>query len=189
MISLVKFNKEAKKISYNQPNGLITIDCVDGSSFSADHVICTVSLGVLKERHMQLFDPLLPLWKCNSINGMMIGTVDKIYLEFEQPFWSADWEGFNALWRLPELKEIREDPTNGDWLEGVSGFYSFSNLQPNMLCGWICGPKARIMEQKTDEQVKAGAEKLLRLFLKQKTIPDAKAMIRYVIHSIYLLID
>lgn len=178
VIPLIKFNKEVLKIAYNQRDGLIKIKCKDSSSYSADHIICTVSLGVLKERHLNMFEPLLPRWKCNSIDGMMIGTVDKIYLEFEKPFWNEDWEGFSMLWKLEQLKEVREDPVNGDWLEGISGFYTFNILQPNMICGWITGEMARKMEQKGDADVKAGVEKVLRMFLKQISIPDAKAMIR-----------
>lgn len=178
VIPLINFNKEVHKISYNQPDGLININCKDGSSYSVDHVICTVSLGVLKDRQLSLFDPLLPRWKFNSIDGMMIGTVDKIYLEFDKPFWNEDWDGFSILWKLQQLKEVQDDPINGDWLEGVFGFYRFNPLQPNMICGWIIGEKAQNMEKKSDADVKAGAEKILRMFLKQWNIPDAKTMIR-----------
>lgn len=175
---LIQFNKSVCKITYNQPDGSITVRCEDDSTYSADHLICTISLGVLKERHLSLFEPLLPREKFDSIDGMMIGTVDKIFLEFEKPFWDEDWHGFSALWRLDELKELRDDPVNGDWLEGLMGFYPFNPLQPNILIGWLVGDLARKMEEKSDECVKAGAEKFLRLFLKQWIIPDAKSMVR-----------
>lgn len=154
------------------------MDCDDGSTYTADHLICTVSLGVLKECHMRLFEPLLPQDKFDAIDGMMIGTVDKIFLEFEKPFWDEDWAGFSCLWKLEQIKEVREDAVNGDWLEGLMGFYPFNSHQPNMIIGWIVGESARKMEQKTDDEVKKGAEKLLRIFLKGWDIPDAKAMIR-----------
>lgn len=178
ILPFVQFNKEVSNIEYNQPDGLIKVECSDGSSLTADHLICTVSLGVLKERHLKLFEPMLPPWKYEAIDGMMIGTVDKIYLEFEQPFWNADWEGFSTLWKLEQLKEVRDDPINGDWLEGLHGFYPFNALQPNVICGWIVGPGplARKMEQKSDADAKA--EKVLRMFLKGTNIPDAKAMVR-----------
>lgn len=178
VIPLINFNKEVLKIVHNQPDGLINIECKDGSSYSADHVICTVSLGVLKERHLNMFEPLLPLWKFNAIDGMMIGTVDKIYLEFDKPFWNDDWDGFSILWKLEHLKEVRADPINGDWLEGLYGFYQANPHQPNVICGWIIGETARHMELKSDDDVKAGAEKILRMFLKHWNIPDAKTMVR-----------
>lgn len=188
IIPLVQLNKEVQKITYNQPDGNIKIDCKDGSTYSADHLICTVSLGVLKDRHLDLFEPMLSLTKFDAIDGMMIGTVDKIYLEFDKPFWSSDWPGFSALWNRKEIKEVREDAVNGDWLEGLMGFYPFNELQPNMLCGWVVGPLARIMEQKSDADVKAGVEKVLRLFLKDQNVPDAKAMIRYGF-DFFMLVD
>ncbi|XP_031616985.1 spermine oxidase-like [Contarinia nasturtii] len=183
VIPLIQFNKEVMKIAYNQPDGLAKITCKDGSSYSADHVICTVSLGVLKERCLSMFEPLLPRWKYNSIDGMMIGTVDKIYLEFDKPFWSENWEGFSCLWNLEQLKEVREDPVNGDWLEGINGFYPVNPLQPNLICGWVTGDFARKMEEKSDEDVKTGAEKILRQFLKHLNIPDATKMIRSTWYS------
>lgn len=175
---MIKFNKEVLKITYNQSDGLIHIKCKDDTFYSADHVICTLSLGVLKERCLSLFEPLLPLWKFDSIDGMMIGTVDKIYLEFDTPFWNENWNGFSILWKLKQLKEVREDPINGDWLEGLLGFYRFNPLQPNVVCCWIIGEKAQKMEQKDDADVKAGVEKVLRMVLNKWNIPDAKTMVR-----------
>lgn len=177
IIPLIKFNQTVRKIKYNQPDGVIKVECENGDTYAADHVICTVSLGVLKEKHWNLFEPLLSQEKINSINGMMIGTVDKIYLEFDKPFWNEDSNGWVFMWRRDEIKTMLDDPVNGDWLSGMHAFTPV-NKQPNIMCGWIIGPKARIMEQKNDADVKAGAEKCLRLFLKQYDIPDAKAMIR-----------
>lgn len=177
IIPFIQFNKEVRKIAYNDPT--IKVECIDGTLYHADHLICTVSLGVLKERHLSMFEPLLPLWKIHTINGMEIGTIDKIYLEFEKPFWTANWEGFSILWKLDQLKEIREDPVNGDWLEGLMGFYPFNPLQPNVICGWINGYFAQKMEQKSDQDVKIAAETVLRMFVTQWKVPDSKAMVRY----------
>lgn len=97
IISLIKFNKTVNKIKYNQSNGEIKVECEDDSKFSADHVICTVLLGVLEERHLSMFEPQLPLSKFIAIDALDYGTVDKIYLEFEKPFWDANWGGFSIL--------------------------------------------------------------------------------------------
>lgn len=168
-----------KKIIYNQIDDAdVRVECEDGTSYSGDHVICTIPLGVLKERHLQMFVPILSLSKHVNIDGLLFGTVDKIYLEFENPFWGADWAGFSILWKLQQLKEVRADPVNGDWLDGLLGCYAFNSQQPNVLCFWITGPKARKMEQKSDADVKTGVEKILRMFIKQWDIPNAKAMIR-----------
>lgn len=127
---------------------------------------------------MEMFEPLLPLWKHNSIDGMMIGTVDKIYLEFDEPFWPLEWKGCSILWRLEDLKEVRADP-NGDWLEGSITLLPFHPLQPNVICGWIIGEEAQKMELKSDAELKAGIEKILQMFLKKWNIPAIKSMARW----------
>lgn len=52
----------------------------------ADHVIVTVSLGVLKRQYTSFFRPCLPTEKVAAIHRLGIGTTDKIFLEFEEPF-------------------------------------------------------------------------------------------------------
>lgn len=179
VIPLIEFNKTVSKIDYKNPNGNIKIECKDGSIFSGDHVICTVSLGVLKTCQFSMFEPQLPLSKFNAINGLDYGTLDKIYLLYEKSFWGANWGGFSILWKLKQLKELRMDPVNGEWLEGLLGFYTFNKYQPNMLCGWISGSMAKKMERIDDANVKIGAEKVLRMCLTGWSIPDATSMIRY----------
>lgn len=175
---MIKFNKTVRKINYGESNGGIKVECIDGSIFFADNVICTVSLGVLKACQFSMFEPQLPLSKFNAIDGLAYGTLDKIYLLYEKPFWDANWGGFSILWKLEHRKELREDSINGEWLEGLLGFFTFNNHQPNMLCGWISGAMAIKMEQIDDANVKIGAEKVLRMCLNRSNIPDATSMIR-----------
>lgn len=184
IIPLIKFNKTVNRIDYQNANDEINVECDDGSKFPVDHVICTVSLGVLKKHHLSMFEPLLPLPKCIAIDGVNYGTLDKIYLLYEKPFWdNNNWGGFTILWKLEQLKELRADPINGEWLEGLVGFYTFNKHQSNMLEAWISGPMARKMEQIDDANVKIGAEKVLRMCMKQTNIPDAMSMIRSKWHS------
>lgn len=64
--SHVLANKEVRKIRVNEND--VTVECQDGSSFSADHVILTVSLGVLKEQYKHLFENIhLPASKVEAI--------------------------------------------------------------------------------------------------------------------------
>lgn len=123
----------------------------------------SVSLGVLKENYKTLFKPQLPPLKVNAIEGLSIGTVDKIFLEFEKPFWSGDWAGFSLLWTEHDSKKIRG--TANAWLEDVFGFYKV-DYQPNVLCGWIGGPSARAMEKLDDKSVYDGCMFLFEKFLR-----------------------
>lgn len=91
----------------------VLVQCRDGRRFGADHVIVTVSLGVLKERAAgggggggaaappaeALFAPPLPEWKVAAIRRMGFGTVDKIFLEFPEPgVWGEECLGLEMVW-------------------------------------------------------------------------------------------
>lgn len=139
-----------------------TVECSDGTRWTADHVICTVSLGVLKERTpLGLFVPPLPASKLAAIDALTLGTVDKIYLHFAEPFWPADWKGFSLLWTKADRELLRPEDA---WMESVFGMYRV-DFQPNILCGWISGPNARHMETLSEEQVYVGVVRLLHQFL------------------------
>lgn len=169
------FNKEVRTIYWNNQQ-LVNVECDDGICYEADHIICTVSLGVLKDRYLSMFHPGLPRSKCNAIEALTLGTVDKIYLEFDSPFWPEDWPGFSLLWTHADRKAIRERDEDR-WLEDVFGFYRV-DYQPNILCGWISGESARQMEMLTEEEVYIGVVKLLRMFLKAMSVKDPLRMKR-----------
>ncbi|CAO1424857.1 unnamed protein product [Diamesa serratosioi] len=162
----ILYNKEVVNIEWSSPKGdFVKVKCADGSLYEGDHVIVTASLGVLKESYEYLFNPNLPAVKINAIEGLSFGTVDKIYLEFEKPFWSKDWSGFSMLWTMNDSLAIRG--TDNKWLEDVFGFYKV-DYQPNMLCGWIGGPSARRMELLDDNTVLNGCMMLFEKFLDKK---------------------
>ena len=54
-----------------------------------DAVIVTLPLGVLKEGSVR-FSPPLPQNKLDAINRLGMGTLDKVYLLFEEAFWDRD---------------------------------------------------------------------------------------------------
>lgn len=128
-----------------------------------------------------MFSPELPQMKVNAIQGLGIGTVNKIFLEFEKPFWNPEWQGFSLLWEQDDMKEVQ---TYASWLQDVFGFY-IVDFQPNILCGWISGHSARMMEMSSDDEVREGVMYLLKKFLKEsyKTIPEPMRIQRYVKNS------
>lgn len=160
----VRFGRQVCRIEWARDNvgPAAAVECTDGSRWTADHVICTVSLGVLKERTpLGLFVPALPAAKLAAIDALTLGTVDKIYLHFAEPFWPADWTGVSLLWTAADRARLL--PADA-WLESVFGMYRV-DYQPNILCGWISGANARHMETLSEEQVHAGVVRLLHQFL------------------------
>jgi len=158
----------ATKINWNRNDGRVELHLSNGDSLIVDHVVVTVSLGVLKDQHFQLFDPQLPVEKQRAIDGLAFGTVNKIFVEFPEVFWPEDWTGFTLLWRDEDLDDIRG--TSRAWLEDVFGFYRVS-YQPRILAGWITNENGRHMETLPVDEVQAGVMYLFRRFLKWK-IPE-----------------
>jgi monoamine oxidase len=109
--------KEVTNIKWNSNSSeKIAISCTDGSYYNADHVIFTASLGVLKDRHQSLFTPKLPETKIKAIESIGFGTLGKIFLEFDKPFWPTDvneWVGFIFLWTDADLNAIKA--TDREW--------------------------------------------------------------------------
>ncbi|XP_034133934.1 spermine oxidase-like [Drosophila guanche] len=157
----VLLNKRIAEINW-QGTEELQIRCWNGEIITADHIICTVSLGVLKEQHKQLFVPALPAAKVRAIEGLRLGTVDKFLLEFAEQPMPEKMLNFSCLWLEADLQELRG--TEHFWLEGICGFHRVAH-QPRLIEGWIIGSSARHMETLTEEKVIEGLLWLFRKFL------------------------
>lgn len=67
----------------------VAIQVAQRSPRRFDATIVTVPLGVLKRKTIQ-FEPGLPSSKQAAIERIGMGTLDKLYLQFEEPFWDND---------------------------------------------------------------------------------------------------
>ncbi|ORY47647.1 amine oxidase [Rhizoclosmatium globosum] len=93
----------------------VTVKCKDGSSYTADYVICSFSLGVL-QNHDVKFTPTLPSWKLQAINQFHMATYTKIFIAFPHKFWpdetefiwyGADRRGEYSNWHNLEAKAYK----------------------------------------------------------------------------------
>jgi monoamine oxidase len=78
-------------IRYNADCG-VEIDTNKGM-YRARSTICTIPLGVLKSGDVR-FEPALPEQKLNAIDRIGWGTVAKVGLLFEEPFWPREQMGY-----------------------------------------------------------------------------------------------
>lgn len=81
----------------------VLVMCENGKMFVAKHVICTFSLGVLKLESKSMFEPQLPHLQMQAIHSMGFGTIDKIYLQFQEPWWGND-KGFQLIYEDPNYE-------------------------------------------------------------------------------------
>ncbi len=82
----IKTGVTVKGIEYG--GGSVRVETDDGT-LSADRVVLTVSVGVLKARQIA-FSPRLPQAKEDAIERIGMGLINKIALRFPQTFWPTD---------------------------------------------------------------------------------------------------
>ncbi|XP_061535381.1 spermine oxidase [Phycodurus eques] len=157
----------------------ICVECEDEEWIMADHVIVTVSLGLLKHNHEGMFSPSLPEDKVLAIEKLGISTTDKIFLEYAEPFWSPECNSIQFVWEDEAQLEQLTYPEEL-WYKKIC---SFDVLYPPerygyMLSGWICGEEALYMERCDDETVAETCTELLRLFTGNPKIPKPRRILR-----------
>ncbi|XP_014452588.1 spermine oxidase isoform X3 [Alligator mississippiensis] len=157
----------------------VFVECEDCEFIPADHVIVTVSLGVLKKHHKSMFHPRLPEEKVMAIEKLGISTTDKIFLEFEEPFWSPECNSIQFVWEDEAESESLTYPEEL-WYKKIC---SFDVLYPperygHVLSGWICGEEALIMEKYDDETVAETCTEMLRKFTGNPNIPKPRRILR-----------
>ncbi|KAL7302315.1 hypothetical protein TKK_0004978 [Trichogramma kaykai] len=157
----------------------VLITTTKGFLHQADHVIVTVSLGVLKEKYKSFFIPPLPDYKVQTINAIGYGSVAKIYVLFEKPFWKVEDDGkvlhFMFTWNEAEKKTLQNDKEKS-W---VLGIYDVSTVEykPNLLEMWIAGNYSQAMERLPEFKVFDHAVEVLQQFLGRKyKLENPKAM-------------
>ncbi|XP_058448730.1 spermine oxidase-like [Malaya genurostris] len=161
------------EISLKHCTSNVQIVCENGTVYEADHVICTIPLGVLKECGQTMFLPSLPQYKLESIDSLLYGTVDKIILEYDRPFLNAKISEIMFLWEQvdPDPDVDQEEYIKLNWFKKI---YSFSKVSDTLLLGWISGKEAAYMESISHEVVAEKCTEILRRFLKDPFIPKPK---------------
>lgn len=93
----ITYLTEVMNIQWNYNNNKVLIKCSNNINYTANHVIITFSLGVLKERIQKLFIPKLPEFHHELIERIGFGTINKIFLQFDEPWWHP-MEGIQLIW-------------------------------------------------------------------------------------------
>jgi hypothetical protein len=152
--------------------------------FVCDNLICTMSLGYLKHNLSQLIEPneFIPKEKLDSVAKFGFGTINKIFLEYDKPYWGESLrnaEGINLIW-LPEaedflMEELNHHSSAKKWYENL-GIFEVATNNPSILIGWMSGDEA--YENLDEETIKTELTKLLRLFTGNPDFPEPKSILR-----------
>lgn len=178
---LVTYNRPVRCVHWNSAESTadtVTVECDDGETIEADHVILTVPLGYLKKHHSTLLHPPLPSHKLSSIQKLGFGTCNKIYVEFESPWWDADCDIIYLVWEDEEDVVDHVADISKSWMRKMS---VFSVLKPSeshshVLCGWIAGHESEYMETLPEQEVKYSITELIRKFTGNPTITPKRIL-------------
>jgi monoamine oxidase len=156
----VSLDTPVTDISYDDE--AVSLRLATGESVSADRVIVTAPLGVLKGAGIG-FEPPLPFDRRAAIAEVGVGVQDSVWLLFEQPFWlgggGADSEGDagseggaggSVLWTV-----VGDDVPIRTWI----------NLEPltghPVLVGLVAGEAAEALAELDDDAVVEAARRSL----------------------------
>ncbi|XP_020205209.1 probable polyamine oxidase 5 isoform X1 [Cajanus cajan] len=166
----------------NMENGTcsrpVMLHFCDSSTMSADHVIVTVSLGVLKaairgdDSGMLMFHPPLPTFKVEAISRLGFGVVNKLFMQLSPQHEKRDEisKGF------PFLHMVFHSPHSelGHkkipwWMKKTASLCPIYN-HSSVLLGWFAGEEALALESLKDEEIIEGVSDTISCFLSHSLV-------------------
>jgi len=106
--------------------------------YTADKVVVALPAGMLKN-DIVVFEPTLSSQKLDAINGLGLGTMNKVILKFSENFWQKDGSFIEIL--------------KNDYSEIMEFFSPAPSGIENILYAILAGKHARSIEQMKDSQV------------------------------------
>ncbi|KAB1271651.1 Peroxisomal N-acetyl-spermine/spermidine oxidase [Camelus dromedarius] len=187
------FNKPVKTVHWNgsfqeasAPGETfpVLVECEDGDCFPAHHVVVTVPLGFLKEHLDSFFEPPLPSEKAEATRKIGFGTNNKIFLEFEEPFWQPDCQYIQLVWEDTSPLEDATLKLQDAWFKKLIGFLVLPAFKSaHVLCGFIAGLESEFMETLSDEDVLLSLTQVLRRVTGNPQLPAPRSVLRSRWHS------
>lgn len=166
--SRVKLNAKVSKVEWG--NHGVTVSTEDGKSYTAKHAISTMSLGVIRKHHEDIFSPPLPHKQAQNIadNHNPMANLTHVLIQFPSVWWDNSipaWVSANE-----GGKDHRGNFTAWHNLN-MEGFIPGSNT----LLSFLGEPEASIYGQMTEAEIMPILMERLQSQNPQKTIPQATA--------------
>ncbi|KDP33833.1 hypothetical protein JCGZ_07404 [Jatropha curcas] len=150
----------------NCNNRPVKLHFCDGSVMSADHVLVTVSLGVLKAGIYQdsgmLFSPPLPSFKTEAISRLGFGVVNKLFLQLREdcirfPFLQMAFHKDDSELRHKKIPW---------WMRRTASICPIYK-NSSVLLSWFAGKEALELESLSDEEIINGVSTTVSSFLQE----------------------
>lgn len=147
---------------------------------TCDLVLLTPSLGYLKENLKRLIQPtnMISIEKLRAVERVGYGTVNKIFLVYDKPFWQSNVSCIHPIWFLKENQTIvknLEEINEANWFENISYFDVVKN-HGNILCAWLSG--CEFVEEFSEEKIARDCTLILRKFFDNETIPEPTKVLK-----------
>jgi lysine-specific histone demethylase 1B len=157
----VIYNSHVINIEQIKDNSLI-IHTKDGRTHTADKVIVTVPLSILKDKVIK-FIPSLSPDKELAINRLGAGLVEKVALKFSRPFWRDKLKNLDIFGRVSTQTSQR----------GLfSVFYDISNDTSFILVTTVSGQALEYYHTLSDEEVKNECLVILKDMFPERPIEE-----------------
>ena len=140
----IETNRPVQRIEWTEEQVVVTSGT---DRFTADYVVVTLPLGVLKSGDV-VFEPALPRNKQRAISALGMGVLNKCYLRFPSVFWPEEFDWLAYL-----------TPNRGQWQEWVS------LARPTglpILLGFNAADYGRAIEEMSDAEIVDDAMQTLR---------------------------
>jgi len=165
------------RIHYSPDNsGAARIECEDGSSVTADVIVSTIPLGVLKTETVA-FEPTLPDWKTGAIDRLGFGILNKVVMVYKEAFWDTSRDIFGVL-RDPVH---RASLNQADYTTKRGRFFQWFNCTKTSglptLIALMAGDAAFQTEAESSQSLVAEATQVLRDVFGESTPEPVEAII------------
>lgn len=94
-----------------------------------------------------------------------------MFLDYERPLWMWSKYPIKFSWSQNDLSH------KNDWTKGLSTIEEVDGSK-HVLCAYISGPEAVLMEHACDEEIAEGITKVLREFIGDESLPFPSSILR-----------
>ncbi|GMT04737.1 hypothetical protein PENTCL1PPCAC_26911 [Pristionchus entomophagus] len=164
--ALIRLETTVRNINYENQESVF-VNFADGTSEEFSSVIVTSSLGFLKAHAAKFFVPPLHDEKMRAIEAIGFGDMQKLFLEYDKPFWSEDEDSIKTI-------GLSSSP-----LLGRGNLFEVVKWDRKTLTLWLSGSAVEYAGMKTDEELKIEITEHLRKSLNNDSLEFPTRVMRH----------